>query len=196
MLKDASATAIYGSRGSNGVIIITTKKGRKNQKPSVSYNGSVTWSMKKKTIDVMDGDEFRAFIKNLYAGNEREATALATLGTANTNWQNEIYRTAFSHDHNVTITGSTSQYLPFRLSLGYMDEQGILKTSDMKRFTTALNLNPSLLNDHLKMNVSGKFMWAKSQYADGGAIGAAVWMDPTKPVYGGEGYEHFGGFYQ
>ena len=196
VLKDASATAIYGSRGSNGVIIITTKKGRKNQKPSVSYSGNVTWSMKKKTVDVMDGDEYRAFIKNLYAGSEREATALATLGDANTNWQNEIYRTAVSHDHNVTVTGSVSQYLPYRLSLGFMDQEGILKTSDMKRFTAALNLNPSLLDDHLKLNLSGKFMWAKSQYADGGAIGAAVWFDPTKPVYGGDGYEHFGGFYQ
>ena len=196
VLKDASATAIYGSRGSNGVIIITTKKGRKNQKPSVSYNGSVTWSMKKKTVDVMDGDEFRAFIKNLYAGTEREETALATLGTASTNWQDEIYRTAFSHDHNVTVTGSASQYLPFRVSLGYMDQEGILKTSDMKRFTAALNLNPSLFGDHLRMNLNGKFMWAKSQYADGGAIGAAVWFDPTKPVRVNEGYEHFGGFFQ
>ena len=196
VLKDASATAIYGSRGSNGVIIITTKKGRKNQKPSVSYNGSATWSMKKKTIDVMDGDEFRTFIRNLYAGSEREETALATLGTANTNWQDEIYHTAFSHDHNITVTGSASQYLPFRLSLGYMDQEGILKTSDMKRFTAALNLNPSLLNDHLKMNLNGKFMWAKSRYADGGAIGAAVWFDPTQPVRVNEGYEHFGGFFQ
>ena len=196
VLKDASATAIYGSRGSNGVIIITTKKGRKNQKPSVAYNGSVTWSMKKKTIDVMDGDEYRDFIKKLYAGSDREAAALAALGTANTDWQEEIYRTAFSHDHNVTVTGSLSSYLPYRVSLGYMDQQGILKTSDMKRFTAALNLNPSLLDDHLRLNLNGKFMWAKSQYADGGAIGAAVWMDPTKPVYGGEGYEHFGGFFQ
>ena len=196
VLKDASATAIYGSRGSNGVIIITTKKGRKNQKPSVAYNGSVTWSMKKKTIDVMDGDEYRDFIKKLYAGSDREAAALAALGTANTDWQEEIYRTAFSHDHNVTVTGSLSSYLPYRVSLGYMDQQGILKTSDMKRFTAALNLNPSLLDDHLRLNLNGKFMWAKSQYADGGAIGAAVWMDPTKPIYGGEGYEHFGGFFQ
>ena len=185
VLKDASATAIYGSRGSNGVIIITTKKGRKNQRPSVSYNGSATWSMKK-----------RAFIKNLYAGTEREETALATLGTANTNWQNEIYRTAFSHDHNITVTGSASQYLPFRVSLGYMDQEGIVKTSDMKRFTAALNLNPSLFGDHLRMNLNGKFMWAKSQYADGGAIGSAVWFDPTKPVRVSEGYEHFGGFFQ
>ncbi len=196
VLKDASATAIYGSRGSNGVIIITTKKGRKNQKPSVSYNGSATWSMKKKTVDVMNGDEYREFIRNLYAGNEREETALATLGNANTNWQNEIYRTAFSHDHNVTVTGSVSQYLPFRISLGYMDQQGIVKTSDMKRFTAALNLNPSLLGDHLKLNLSGKFMWAKSQYADGGAIGNAVWFDPTQPVRVSEGYENFGGFFQ
>ena len=197
VLKDASATAIYGSRGSNGVIIITTKKGRKNQRPSVSYNGNVTWSWKKKTVDVMDGDEYRAFIKQLYAGHAKEEDALAALGDANTNWQDEIYRTAFSHDHNVSVTGSFGSVLPYRLSLGYMDQEGILKTSDMKRFTAALNLNPSLFNDHLKMNLNGKFMWAKSVYADGGAIGAAVWFDPTKPIYAsGDDYKHFGGYFQ
>ena len=104
VLKDASATAIYGSRGSNGVIIITTKKGKKGQPIHVSYNGSLTISTKKKTIDVMTGDEYRAYVADLYKGNDREEEALAALGSANTNWQNEIYRTAISHDHNVTLT--------------------------------------------------------------------------------------------
>ena len=197
VLKDASATAIYGSRGSNGVIIITTKKGRVGQRPNIAYNGSVTWSMRKKSIDVMDGDEYRAFVKQLYAGNDREKTALSLLGKENTDWQKEIYRTAFSHDHNVTMTGSVAQWLPYRVSVGYTDQQGILKTSDFKRITTALNLNPTLLNDHLRMNLNGKFMWGKNRYADGGAINAAVWMDPTQPVRSNDArYKNFNGYFE
>lgn len=126
VLKDASACAIYGSRGSNGVIIITTKKGKRGQKPSISYNGSVTMSAKKKTIDVMTGDEYRDYIKKAFAGNEREADALAALGNANTDWQDEIYRTAWSQDHNVQLSGSVGKILPYRVSLGYTDNQGIL----------------------------------------------------------------------
>ena len=186
VLKDASATAIYGSRGSNGVIIITTKKGRRGQRPTVSYNGSVTWSMKKKTIDVMNGDEYRSFVKKIFAGNTREENALSLLGDANTNWQNEIYRTALSHDHNVTVAGSVGDYLPYRLSAGYTDQQGILKTSDFKRYTVALNLTPSFFQDHLTLNLSGKMAWTKSRWADTGAVGNAVRMDPTQPIYKSE----------
>ena len=197
VLKDASATAIYGSRGSNGVIIITTKKGRRGQSPSVSYNGSVTWSMKKKTIDVMNGDEYRAFVKDIFAGNTREQNALSLLGNANTDWQSEIYRTAFSHDHNLTVAGSVGQYLPYRISAGYTDQQGILKTSDYKRYTVALNLNPSLFNDHLTINLSGKLAWTKSRWADTGAVGNAVRMDPTQPIYSNdEKYNGVGGYFE
>ena len=197
VLKDASATAIYGSRGSNGVIIITTKKGRRGQSPSVSYNGSVTWSMKKKTIDVMSGDEYRDFVKEIFAGNTREQNALSLLGNANTDWQSEIYRTAFSHDHNLTVAGSVGQYLPYRISAGYTDQQGILKTSDYKRYTVALNLNPSLFNDHLTINLSGKLAWTKSRWADTGAVGNAVRMDPTQPIYSSdEKYNGVGGYFE
>ena len=197
VLKDASATAIYGSRGSNGVIIITTKKGRRGQAPQVSYNGSVTWSMKKKTIDVMSGDEYRDFVKEIFAGNTREQNALSLLGNANTDWQSEIYRTAFSHDHNLTVAGSVGQYLPYRISAGYTDQQGILKTSDYKRYTVALNLNPSLFNDHLTINLSGKLAWTKSRWADTGAVGNAVRMDPTQPIYSSdEKYNGVGGYFE
>ncbi len=197
VLKDASATAIYGSRGSNGVIIITTKKGRRGQqRPQIGYNGSVTWSMKKKTIDVMDGDEYRAFVKKIFAGDTREETALSLLGNANTDWQNEIYRTALSHDHNVTVAGSVKDYLPYRISLGYTDQQGILKTSDFKRYTVALNLNPSFFQDHLTMNLNGKLAWTKSRWADTGAVGNAVRMDPTQPVRSSEDkYKVVGGYF-
>ena len=196
VLKDASATAIYGSRGSNGVIIITTKKGRRGQRPTVSYNGSVTWSMKKKTIDVMTGDEYREFVSEIFTDNTRRDNALSLLGNANTDWQNEIYRTAFSHDHNVTVAGSVGQLLPYRLSFGFTDQQGILKTSDFKRYTVALNLNPSLLDDHLTLNLSGKMAWTKSRWADTGAVGNAVRMDPTQPIYSSdEKYYGVGGYF-
>jgi iron complex outermembrane receptor protein len=179
VLKDASATAIYGSRGSNGVIIITTKKGRKGQAPQISYAGSVTISKKVKTLDVMSGDQYRQFIKDIW-GTESEA--YSALGTANTDWQEEIYRTAFSHDHNVTVSGAVKN-LPYRVSVGYTDQQGILKTSEFKRVTGALNLNPSFFNDHLTLNLNAKGMYARSQFADGGAVGAATSMDPTQSPY-------------
>ena len=158
VLKDASACAIYGSRGSNGVIIITTKKGKRGQKPSISYNGSVTMNTKKKTIDVMTGDEYRDYIKKAFEGNEREADALAALGNANTDWQDEIYRTSWSQDHNVQLSGSIGKALPYRVSLGYTDNQGILKTSDFKRYTVGVNLNPSLFDDHLVINLNANWM--------------------------------------
>ncbi len=180
VLKDASATAIYGSRGSNGVIIITTKKGRRGLAPSVSYSGSVTVSMKKKTLDVMSGDEYRSFIKNMYGEGSIPVSAL---GTANTDWQDEIYRVAISHDHNLTFSGAFKN-LPYRLSVGFTDQQGILKTSDFKRVTAALNLNPSFFNDHLTLNLNAKGMYAKTKYADGGAVSAAVYFDPTQDPYG------------
>lgn len=195
VLKDASACAIYGSRGSNGVIIITTKKGKRGQKPSISYNGSVTMSAKKKTIDVMTGDEYRDYIKKAFAGNEREADALAALGNANTDWQDEIYRTAWSQDHNVQLSGSVGKILPYRVSLGYTDNQGILKTSDFKRYTVGVNLNPSLFDDHLVINLNANWMWGRNHYADGAAINNAVRFDPTQPV-SAPGFENFGGYFE
>ena len=143
VLKDASATAIYGSRGSNGVIIITTKKGRKGQKPSVSYSGSVTLSQKKKgTVDVLDSNQYRQLITDLYGEN---SDAYRAMGTANTDWQDLIYRTALSHDHNITVSGAVKD-LPYRVSVGFTNQEGILKNSDFKRVTAALNLNPSFFS--------------------------------------------------
>ena len=176
VLKDASATAIYGSRGSNGVIIITTKKGRKGQAPQVSYAGSITISAKTKTLDVMSGDQYREFIKEIW-GTESEA--YSALGTANTDWQDQIYRTAVSTDHNLTVAGAFKN-LPYRVSVGYTGQQGILKTSNFQRFTAALNLNPSFFKDHLTLNLNAKGMYAKTRYADTGAVGAATSFDPTQ----------------
>ena len=226
VLKDASATAIYGSRASNGVIIITTKKGRSGQAPKVSYSGNMSISTKKKTFDVMSGPEYREFIKNLYGeksaaykalgyytydketispiikdnkitGYKSEFNQVGEQQFADTNWQDEIYRTAISHDHNITIQGGLKN-MPYRASLGYTNNEGIIKTSKFERYTASMSLNPSFLQDHLKFNINGKGMIAKSRYADGGAIGAARYMDPTKPVSVNNGvYEkYFGGYTQ
>ena len=192
VLKDASATAIYGSRGSNGVIIITTKKGRKNQKAQVSYNGNVSASVIKKYTDVLDGNQYRALVKELYGeGSAR----YALLGNANTDWQKEIYRTAISTDHNITVAGGLKN-MPYRVSAGYTDQQGIVKTSAFKRATVSATLNPSFLDDHLKFNINGKFMYAHNNY-NAGAIGNAVSFDPTQPVRStDEKYKQFNGYWE
>ena len=201
VLKDASATAIYGSRGSNGVIIITTKKGRRGLQ--VSYNGSFTVSRNSKNLDVLSADEYRSLIAkkfgtDLYtldSNGNKVPTAYSRLGSANTNWQNEIFRTALSHDHNVAVSGQVANWLPYRVSAGYTNQQGIIKTSNFERFTGALTLSPSFLNDHLKVTLNAKGMWTKNRYADGEAIKAARQFDPTQPVYA-SGYDNFGGYYQ
>ncbi|MDL2213026.1 TonB-dependent receptor [Bacteroides sp. OttesenSCG-928-E20] len=208
VLKDASATAIYGSRGSNGVIIITTKKGIAGKKPSLSYNGNVSLSMKKNTIDVMNADEYRSFITDYYGV---DSEAYNKMGKANTNWQDEIYRTAISHDHNVTLSGGIKD-MPYRLSLGFTDQQGILDTSDFERYTLGVNFNPTFFDKHLKVNINAKGMIAKTRYADTGAISAATRMDPTQSVYSDESmtitnpytsqeeviypYRNYGGYFQ
>ena len=193
VLKDASATAIYGSRGSNGVIIITTKKGRKGMAPKVSYNGNVSYSVKKKTLDVLDADEYRSFIKSYY-GADSEAASL--LRNANTNWQDEIFHPAVSSDHNVTVQGGISN-MPYRISVGYTDQNGILKTSNFQRTTASVTLNPSLLQDHLTFNINGKFMYAHNRYANGDAIGDATRMDPTQPIYSSDPkYKNYHGYWQ
>lgn len=192
ILKDASSTAIYGSRASNGVIIITTKKGKNGQAPSVSYNGSVSFSKTQKRYDVLSGDEYRAYANQLWGDK-----LPADLGTANTDWQDQIFRTAVSTDHHVSINGGFKN-LPYRVSLGYTDDNGIVKTSNFRRFTASVNLAPSFFEDHLKFNINAKFMNGKNRYADtGAAIGGALAIDPTRPVYSNEDpYQFTGGYWQ
>lgn len=202
VLKDASATAIYGSRASNGVIIITTKKGKAGSKPKISYNGNISVSAKKKTIDLLDGPAYQEYVKNLYGEDSEAYNALGYYDAngnkqyANTNWQDEIYRTAISTDHNITVAGGLKN-MPYRVSVGYTNSQGILKTSNFERYTASFNVAPEFLDKHLKMNINGKGMIANNRYADGGAIGAARYMDPTKPVYSDAAEsKYFGGYYQ
>ena len=193
VLKDASATAIYGSRGSNGVIIITTKKGRKNMAPQVSYNGNVSVSMRQKSLDLLNATEYRNFVNSYYGPN---SAAAAFLGDANTDWQKEIYRTAISTDHNVTVAGGLAN-MPYRVSMGFTDQNGILKTSKYNRYTLSANVNPSFFEDHLKLNINGKFMYAHTNYANGDAIGNATRIDPTQRVYSNDAmYQPYHGFWQ
>ena len=202
VLKDASATAIYGSRGSNGVIIITTKKGRSGMAPKVSYNGNVSYSVKNGQIDVLGSDEYCKFIRNYYGEDSDAAGWLGIIRPDgqkqifNTDWQEEIFHGAVSHDHNVTIQGGLKN-MPYRVSVGYTDQNGILKTSNFQRATASVTLNPSFLNDHLKFNINGKFMYAHNRYANETAIGDATRMDPTHPVTSTDDeYKNFHGYWQ
>ncbi len=198
VLKDASATAIYGSRASNGVIIITTKKGQlsgdKGITARVTYDGNVSMSNIKSTLDVLNADDYKTLVKNTYG---EDSDAYKALGTSNTDWQDEIYRTALSTDHNISIYGGIKN-IPYRLSLGYTNQNGIIKTSDFERYTASLNISPSFFDNRLKINGNLKAMFAKNRYADGGAIGNSVRMDPTQSVYDtrADYQKYFDGYFQ
>lgn len=194
VLKDASATAIYGSRASNGVIIITTKKGQAGARPTISYDGNVSVSTVKSTVDVMDGDQFRSFIKDIWG---EDSEAYSKLGNANTDWQKEIFRAAVSTDHNLTISGGLKN-MPYRVSFGYTNQNGIVKTSKFERYTASVSLAPSFFQDHLKVNANLKGMIAKNRYVDGSAVGSAVSFDPTQSVRSDDPYHqyYFDGYFQ
>ena len=186
VLKDASATAIYGSRASNGVIIITTKKGTA-KKFSVNYSGNVSLSMPIKYLEVFSADEFDALIKDKYP------SSATLLGDYTTDWQDQIFRTAVSTDDNLSFSGGVEN-LPYRVSLGFSDQNGILDTDYLKRFTASINLNPSFLDDHLKFDINAKGMHNDTRFGNQGAIGGALTMDPTQQVYDGT-TDYTGGFF-
>ncbi len=179
VLKDASATALYGSRASNGVLIITTKKGSKG-KTKFNFNTKFSTGMVGKTVDVLSGDEVRNII-NADAAKTGNNTYKNLLGTSNTDWQDEIYRPAFGSDNNISASGAFKN-IPYRVSFGFLTQDGILKTDNFKRFTGSLNLNPKFLNDHLSVNLAIKGSHTNNIFADGGAIGSAIAFDPTQPV--------------
>lgn len=189
VLKDASATAIYGSRASNGVIIITTKKGDANSRPRVTYDGNVSMSAKVNEIKVMSADQYRDFVTGTFGA---DSGAAKLLGDANTDWQKEIFRTAFGTDHNVTVSGGLKN-MPYRVSLGYTNQNGILKTSNFERYTGSFSLNPSFFDKHLNLNLNAKGMIANSRFADTGAVGAALGFDPTQVVM--DGNPKYGGYF-
>lgn len=185
VLKDASATAIYGSRASNGVIMITTKKGSKGSNGihvSADLTGSV--SQNAKYVDVLTANELRDLM-SWYAGTE--SGGYAALGDADTDWQKEIFRLARTIDGNVSLSGKVGKtdkfYMPYRVSLGYHNQDGTVKTSNLVRETVSLNLTPTFFDDHLVVNLNAKGMNMDNTFANQDAIGAAVRFDPTQPVY-------------
>lgn len=189
VLKDASATAIYGSRASNGVIIITTKKGTQDR-IKVHYAGTFTAKSPWKRVKVMSADEFRTTTLKQYA----EGT---TLGDAareminqypeqSTDWQGEIFRTGLATDQNISVAGKID-FLPFRVSLGYNTERGTLQTSSYDRYTASMNLSPKFLDDHLSVDFNLKGTINKTHFANSSSVSSAAFFDPTKPVYNDNG---------
>ena len=187
VLKDASATALYGSRASNGVIIVTTKAGVKG-KPQFNFNTQVSLGTITKKVDVLSAQQVRDYVNA--QGNDR---FISLLGEANTDWQDEIYQNAFGNDNNLSVGGSIGN-LPYRVSVGYMTQDGILRTNHFNRLTGSLHLTPSLLNDHLKFTIAAKGSQTKNRFADEGAINAAANFDPTQPVRVDS--DRFGGYYE
>ena len=180
VLKDASATAIYGSRASNGVIIITTKKGS-GDKIQVAYSSSYSLKQNTSTLDVMTGDEYREYVEKVYAGTSRLENIKKYMGTANTDWQDLIYRTAFSTDQNVSVYGNKGN-LPFRASVGYNYDEATLKVGDNQRANMSISLTPKFLDEHLSVNVNAKGVYNRANYPNSGAIGSAIDFSPTVPV--------------
>lgn len=182
VLKDASATAIYGSRASNGVILITTKEGKAGSSVKISYNVNTSVASAIKYMDVYSGDQMRqiAWDHRVLYGLDN----LTKLGTQNTDWQNEIFRNAFSQDHNISLSGADKN-MPYRVSIGYTKQNGILKNTDLSRMTGSLNLDPSFLKGSLKTSLGLKGMATNNNFGDAGAIGSAINMDPTQPIKDG-----------
>lgn len=182
VLKDASATAIYGSRASNGVIIITTKKGQAGSPMKINYDANTAVSSAIRFLDVYSGDEIRQIAldrKSLF-GVEN----LKILGLENTNWQKQLFRTGLTHDHNLSISGAQKS-TPYRVSAGYTNQGGIMKNTNMERFTGAISIDPVLLDGSLRANINLKGMLSNFNFGDTGALGSAINMDPTQPVRDG-----------
>ncbi len=187
VLKDASATAIYGSRASNGVIIITTKKGKGSDKVKVDFSTLNSMSKIINEYPVLSTAQFRNAVQTQYPTNA------GLMGTASTDWQSEIYRSAFTTDNNINISGGLKNF-PYRLSVGYLNQDGILKTDNYQRTSLALNVNHDFLDKSLKIDFNIKGTYSLSHFANQGAIGTAVNFDPTQPVYSGN--QKYGGYFE
>jgi iron complex outermembrane receptor protein len=191
ILKDASAAAIYGSRAANGVIIITTKSGGAG-KLNVDFSTVNSVGIKTGKVDVLTGDQFRDVVDN-YAGTIASPADRLLAGDANTDWQNEIYRPAFATDNNISLSGGIKD-IPYRLSIGYLNQNGMLKRDNLQRTSVGLNISPSFFNKHLTVKLNAKLAHTESFFANQGAVGAAVYFDPTQPVYSGK--DEFGGYFE
>ncbi|MDX9942804.1 MAG: SusC/RagA family TonB-linked outer membrane protein [Bacteroidales bacterium] len=189
VLKDASATAIYGSRASNGVILITTKKGKEGAPLSLTYSGTYSLSVNTRQADFLSPDEFRNHVNTFYANRP---TVTGLMGSASTDWPSLIYQDAFTHDHNLTASGAFKS-LPYRFTVGYNGQDGVIRTDNLQRVSWAMNLSPSLFDDHLKINFNARAVNISNFFAEQGVIGAANQFDPTQPVH--VDGSPFGGFF-
>lgn len=187
VLKDAASAAIYGSRASSGVILITTKKGT-TQKPRFDFSTQFSVSKLIKEVPVLSSSQIRAYVKQ-----NGTPAQIAMLGNANTNWQDQIYQTALTTNNNLSVSGSLKN-MPYRISVGYLGQQGILKTDQLKRTTATISLNPVFLNGHLNVSLNVTGALSQSRFANQGAIGSAVSFDPTQPVY--EKGSPYGGYWE
>ena len=183
VLKDASSAAIYGSRASNGVIIITTKRGKGNR-PQVNYNGSVSVQHNSKKIPVMGADEFRAYVAETFDPESTHGKFAATqIFENNTDWQSLVFRPAISHDHNLSVNGNVKDRMPYRASIGYQDQMGTLYGSNYERGTMDISLSPNFLDKHLTLDLSARGVYVHSDYAEGGVVGKAAFYNPTRDPY-------------
>lgn len=184
VLKDASATAIYGSRASNGVIIIQTKKGSQD-KIKVSYSSTYTLRDLYQRFETLDAATYRDVMYKQWAGTPQQDEVYKLLNEypdQATDWQDAIYQTGLATDQNIGISGKAG-FMPFRVSFGYNNEKGTLKTSKYERYTASVNLSPKFFNNHLSVDVNVKGTINNNTFANDGAIGAAAYYDPTKPIY-------------
>jgi TonB-dependent starch-binding outer membrane protein SusC len=177
VLKDASATAIFGSRASNGVIMVVTKKGASG-KPKISFSTIASVGQPTGYVDVFTGDEFRKMVDTLKSVNDAQKKLL---GKANTDWQKEIFRNAISFDNNLSVSGTTAG-VPYRVGVNYLNQNGIVRTSNMQRMGASIGLTPTFLDKSLKIDVNYKLSYLTNAFADQGAIGSATTFDPTQPV--------------
>lgn len=186
VLKDASSTAIYGSRASNGVIIITTKKGQRGA-VKVNFNTTNSLQTRAQMVDMLSRDEFVNVINQFGSANQK-----SLLGTANTDWNDEVYRTAFGTDNNLSVSGSIDKWLPFRVSVGYYNQSGLVRKDNVERWTGNVVLTPSFFEDHLKLTINAKGTLNNNSFNNGGAVWAAATFNPTIPVYSGN--DKYGGY--
>lgn len=186
VLKDASSTAIYGSRASNGVIIITTKKGQQGA-VKVNFNTTNSLQTRAQMVDMLSRDEFVNVINQFGTDNQK-----SLLGTANTDWNDEVYRTAFGTDNNLSVSGSIDKWLPFRMSVGYYNQSGLVRKDNVERWTGNVVLTPSFFQDHLKLTINAKGTLNNNSFNNGGAVWAAATFNPTIPVYSGN--DKYGGY--
>lgn len=186
VLKDASSTAIYGSRASNGVIIITTKKGQQGA-VKVNFNTTNSLQTRAQMVDMLSRDEFVNVINQFGTDNQK-----SLLGDTNTDWNDEVYRTAFGTDNNLSVSGSIDKWLPFRVSVGYYNQSGLVRKDNVERWTGNVVLTPSFFQDHLKLTINAKGTLNNNSFNNGGAVWAAATFNPTIPVYSGN--DKYGGY--